>query len=99
MTLPWLSTRSSLLNLRSAGRNQVGIFKRSACENQSVGIRRFRWTRTLYGKMGLILTTLFGVIIFLSKVFLPPPMNDMFVVVQALLLALSSLIVGRFGAT
>ena len=49
--------------------------------------------------MGLILTILFGVIVFLSKILLPPPINDMFVVVQALLLALSSLIVDRFGAT
>ncbi len=36
---------------------------------------------------------------FTSKVFLPAPINDIFVAVQALLLALSSLIVGRFGAT
>ncbi len=49
--------------------------------------------------MRLLVATLFGVIIFLSKIFLPTPINDMVVVVQALLLALSSLIVDKFGAT
>lgn len=53
----------------------------------------------MYRNMGLLVTTLFGVIIFLSKIFLPTPINDMLVVVQALLLALSSLIVDKFGAT
>ena len=42
---------------------------------------------------------MFGVIIFISKILLPAPINDIFVVVQALLLAISSLVIGKFGAT
>ena len=49
--------------------------------------------------MKLLVATLFGVIIFISKILLPAPINDMFVVVQALLLAISSLVIGKFGAT
>lgn len=47
-------------------------------------------------KMALI--TLFGVIIFLSKVIVPTPLDKMAMIVQALLLSLSSLLV-RMGAT
>lgn len=43
--------------------------------------------------------TLFGVIIFLSKAIPPSPIDKMLVIVQALLLALSSLLLGRMGAT
>lgn len=53
----------------------------------------------MYRNMRLLVATLFGVIIFLSKIFLPAPIDKMLVVAQALLLALSSLVVGKFGAT
>lgn len=43
--------------------------------------------------------TVFGALIFVSKTLVPSPINKMIVVVQALLLALSSLLLGRFGAT
>jgi len=49
--------------------------------------------------MWFLVATLFGVIIFLSKIFLPTPIDKMFIIFQALLLALSSLMVGKFGAT
>ena len=41
----------------------------------------------------------FGVIIFASKVILPTPIDKMFVIIQAFLLALGSLLLGRMGAT
>ncbi|PUA34396.1 MAG: hypothetical protein B9J98_00710 [Candidatus Terraquivivens tikiterensis] len=43
--------------------------------------------------------TLFGVMIFVSKVILPTPLDKMLVIVQALLLSLSYLLLGRMGAT
>lgn len=43
--------------------------------------------------------TLFGVVIFVSKMALPTPIDKMFVVIQALLLALGSLLLGGVGAT
>ncbi|MEM2909461.1 MAG: hypothetical protein QXO01_00090 [Nitrososphaerota archaeon] len=43
--------------------------------------------------------TLFGIIIFVSKVILPSPLDKLLVIVQALLLSLSSLLLGRMGAT
>lgn len=42
---------------------------------------------------------LFGVVIFVSKVALPSPLDKMLVIVQALLLSLSSLMLGKTGAT
>jgi hypothetical protein len=45
------------------------------------------------------LATTFGVIVFLSKTFLPSPIDKMFTVVHALLLALGALLLGRMGAT
>jgi hypothetical protein len=42
---------------------------------------------------------LFGSIIFVINAFLPPPINYVLIVVQAVILALSGLFVGRLGAT
>lgn len=42
---------------------------------------------------------MFGSIIFVINAFLPPPINYILIVVQAVILALSGLFVGRFGAT
>lgn len=53
----------------------------------------------LYKFTKLILTTLFGVIIFLFGILIPAPISQVLYVVQALLLALSSIIVGKGGAT
>jgi hypothetical protein len=47
----------------------------------------------------LALASLFAVIIFLSKAFLPPPIDDMFLIVQILLLVTSALLMGPPGAT
>jgi glucan phosphoethanolaminetransferase (alkaline phosphatase superfamily) len=47
----------------------------------------------------LFITALFGSIIFVINAFLPPPINYVLIVVQAVILALSSLFVKRFGAT
>ncbi len=41
----------------------------------------------------------FGAVIFVTKVFVPSPMNKMFVIIQALLLAVGALILGKMGAT
>ena len=46
----------------------------------------------------LFLTALFGSIIFVVNVFLPPPLNYLLIVVQAVLLALSGLFI-KVGAT
>jgi hypothetical protein len=46
----------------------------------------------------LFLTALFGSIIFVVNVFLPPPLNYLLIVVQAVLLALSGLFI-KIGAT
>lgn len=43
--------------------------------------------------------TLFGAVIFLSKTVIPSPIDKMFIVSHALLLALSSLLLRRMGAT
>lgn len=45
------------------------------------------------------ITSIFTVIIFFSKLFLPTPIDKMFIIIQALLLALSSLILRGMGAT
>ncbi len=47
----------------------------------------------------LFITALFGSIIFVINAFLPPPLNYVLIVVQAVVLALSGLFVGRLGAT
>jgi hypothetical protein len=46
----------------------------------------------------LFLTALFGSIIFVTNVFLPPPLNYLIIVVQAVLLALSGLFIPKVGA-
>ncbi len=45
------------------------------------------------------LAAIFGAVIFLSKTFLPSPIDKMFILVPALLLALGALVLGRMGAT
>jgi hypothetical protein len=45
------------------------------------------------------LASSFGVIIFLTLGFIPPPNSDFLIVVQAFFLSLSFLVLGRFGAT
>jgi hypothetical protein len=46
----------------------------------------------------LFIIALFGAIIFVVNVFLPPPLNYLMIVVEAVLLALSSLFVHKMGA-
>ena len=47
----------------------------------------------------IFLAALFGSIIFVVNVFLPPPINYVFIVIQAVLLALSALFIKKVGAT
>ena len=47
----------------------------------------------------LFITALFGAIIFVVNAFLPPPINYVLIVVQAVLLALSGLFIKSLGAT
>jgi hypothetical protein len=47
----------------------------------------------------LFLIALFGSIIFVVNVFLPPPLNYILIVVEAVLLALSGLFIRKVGAT
>jgi len=47
----------------------------------------------------IALATLLGVLVFLSKVILPSPLDKMFILPQALLLALGGLLLRRMGAT
>lgn len=47
----------------------------------------------------LFVAALFGAVISLTKVFLPFPIDKMFIMVQALLLALSALFIKKVGAT
>jgi len=47
----------------------------------------------------LILAVLFAVLVFISKTFLPTPLDKMFVVVQALFLGLGSMTLSPLGAT
>ena len=47
----------------------------------------------------LATATLFGVIIFIVRTIFPPPFSDLFLVVEALLLGLSFILLGRGGAT
>ncbi|MEM3484730.1 MAG: hypothetical protein QXI12_03835 [Candidatus Methanomethyliaceae archaeon] len=55
-------------------------------------------TDTLPRTKRVAFIALFGVIVFASKI-IPTPIDKMFVIVQALLLALGSLLLGRIGAT
>ncbi len=45
------------------------------------------------------LASLFGTIIFLSKVAVPSPIDKLFIVIQAVLLSLGALLLGMMGAT
>lgn len=47
----------------------------------------------------ITIAPIFGVVIFVFKIVLPTPIDKMFVIIQALLLALGSLLLGRMGAT
>ena len=47
----------------------------------------------------LTLAVLFAVLVFISKIFLPTPLDKMLVVVQALFLGLGAIILAPFGAT
>ncbi len=47
----------------------------------------------------LFITALFSSIIFVTNFFVPPPINNILIVVQAIILALSALFVGKAGAT
>ena len=53
----------------------------------------------MQGLNRLFITALFGSIIFIVNAFLPPPINYVLIVVQAVLLALSGLFIKRLGAT
>lgn len=47
----------------------------------------------------MAVATIFGAVIFVSKTILPSPVDKMFIVVHALLLALGALLLPRMGAT
>jgi hypothetical protein len=47
----------------------------------------------------LVVAALFGAIIALTKLFLPFPLDKMFIVVEAVLLGISALLIKRVGAT
>lgn len=47
----------------------------------------------------MFITALFGAIIFVVNAFLPPPLNYILIVVEAVILALSGLFIKRLGAT
>lgn len=47
----------------------------------------------------IAIASIFGAVIFVAKAIVPSPMDKIFIVVQALLLALGALLVGRMGAT
>jgi uncharacterized membrane protein len=47
----------------------------------------------------LFITALFSSIIFVMNIFVPPPINNLLIIVQAILLALAALFVGKLGAT
>ena len=51
------------------------------------------------GTKRIAIATLFGAMISVTKTFVPSPINKMLIVVQALLLALSALLLGKMGAT
>lgn len=63
---------------------------------------QFIWQRgqsRIHKLKRIFLAALFGSIIFVVNVFLPPPINYMFIVLQAVLLALSGLFIKKIGAT
>ena len=47
----------------------------------------------------VIVGTLFGVVVFMTKVVAPTPINKMLIIVQALMLALGALLLHKWGAT
>lgn len=47
----------------------------------------------------LALASLFGVLVFVSKAFIPTPFDKLVIFIQAMLLPLGSLLMGSFGAT
>lgn len=47
----------------------------------------------------IFITALFSSIIFVANFFVPPPINSLLIVVQAVILALAALFVGRAGGT
>lgn len=47
----------------------------------------------------LFITALFGSVIFVTKVFVPPPIDRLLIVVDAVLLALGALFINHIGAT
>ena len=47
----------------------------------------------------IFITSLFSAIIFVANFFVPPPVNSLLIVVQAVILALAALFVGKGGAT
>ena len=59
----------------------------------------YEWGRFTQRLNRLFLTALFGSIIFIVNAFLPPPINYVLIVVQAVVLALSGLFVKKLGAT
>lgn len=57
------------------------------------------FARLSLNSKSLAITTFLGVTTFISKAFLPTPVDKMFLVVQALTFALASLLTGGWGAT
>ena len=47
----------------------------------------------------IFITALFSSVIFVTNFFVPPPINNLLIVVQAVILALAALFVGKAGAT
>ncbi len=47
----------------------------------------------------LFITALFSSIIFVANFFVPPPINSLLIVVQAVILALAALLIGKGGAS
>ncbi len=56
------------------------------------------WDAWMQRLQKLFIIALFGSIIFVANMFLPPPLNYMMIVVQSVLLALSSLFIHKVGA-
>jgi uncharacterized membrane protein len=56
------------------------------------------WNKVQRGKR-VFITALFSSIIFITNFFVPPPISNLLIVVQAVMLALASLFVGKLGAT
>jgi uncharacterized membrane protein len=47
----------------------------------------------------IFITALFSSIIFIMNFFVPPPISNLLIVVEAVMLALAALFVDKFGAT